>query len=119
APSYQLAVVVDDVAMEIGQVVRGEDLLHSTIRQLLLYDALEAKPPAFAHVPILTGDDGARLSKRHRGVTLREMEEAGATPEPIVGRLAHRHGLRSTDDPVSPPALAQGFELRRIRRVAF
>jgi glutamyl-tRNA synthetase len=100
-PAYQLAVVVDDIAMEITEVVRGEDLLASTVRQLLLYDALAAPPPAFAHVPLLLGDDGVRLSKRHRGTTLHEMRAAGETAEVIVGRLAHRHGLRPTAEPVA------------------
>jgi glutamyl-tRNA synthetase len=79
-PAYQLAVVVDDIAMRISEVVRGEDLLASTVRQLLLYKALGTAPPVFAHVPLLLGDDGTRLSKRHRGVTLRELRDAGGKP---------------------------------------
>lgn len=100
-PAYQLAVVVDDIAMRITEVVRGDDLLSSTVRQLLLYRALGATPPAFAHVALILGDDGVRLSKRHHGVTLKELREAGETPEAIVGRLAHRHGVRKTAAPVS------------------
>lgn len=100
-PAYQLAVVVDDVAMGITEVVRGDDLLASTARQLLLYRALHATPPEFAHVPLLLGDDGVRLSKRHRGVTLAEMREAGHTPESIVGRLAFHHGLRPSSAPIA------------------
>ncbi len=109
-PAYQLAVVVDDIAMEISEVVRGEDLLASTVRQLLLYRAFEAAPPAFAHVPLLLGDDGARLSKRHRGVTLRELRDAGESAEAIVGRLAHRHGLRPTSAPIAARDLVDGFD---------
>ena len=108
-PAYQLAVVVDDIAMKISEVVRGEDLLASTFRQLLLYRALGASPPAFAHVPLLLGDDGVRLSKRHRGITLREISAAGESAEAIVGRLAHRHGLRDTAAPISARALVAGF----------
>jgi glutamyl-tRNA synthetase len=115
-PAYQLAVVVDDIAMKIKEVVRGEDLLASTIRQLLLYGALGATPPEFAHVPLLLGDDGARLSKRHGGVTLAEMRDAGESAEAIVGRLAHRHGLRDTAAPVSPRELVAGFDLALLRR---
>jgi glutamyl-tRNA synthetase len=100
-PAYQLAVVVDDIAMKMTEVVRGEDLLASTVRQLLLYEAFAAPPPAFAHVPLLLGDDGVRLSKRHRGITLAEMRASGESAESIVGRLAHRHGLRPTAAPVA------------------
>jgi glutamyl-tRNA synthetase len=100
-PAYQLAVVVDDIAMRINDVVRGEDLLASTVRQLLLYRAFDASPPAFAHVPLLLGDDGVRMSKRHQGITLRELRDAGESAESIVGRLAHRHGLRPTAAPVA------------------
>ncbi|HEV2130547.1 MAG TPA: tRNA glutamyl-Q(34) synthetase GluQRS, partial [Longimicrobiaceae bacterium] len=73
--AYQLAVVVDDAAMEITHVLRGADLLSSTARQLLLYDALDLPPPEWLHVPLLLGPDGERLSKRHGAVTLREVRE--------------------------------------------
>jgi glutamyl-tRNA synthetase len=108
-PAYQLAVVVDDISMSMTEVVRGEDLLASTVRQLLLYRAFEAVPPEFAHVPLLLGDDGARLSKRHRGITLRELRDAGESAETIVGRLAHRHGLRPTAAPIAARDLIDGF----------
>ena len=112
-PAYQLAVVVDDIAMRISEVVRGEDLLASTSRQLLLYRSFGAAPPVFAHVPLLLGDDGARLSKRHRGVTLQELREAGEPAEAVVGRLAHRHGLRPTAAPIAARDLIDGFDLAR------
>lgn len=82
-PAYELAVVVDDNAMGITEVVRGEDLLISTARQLLIYDALGLKPPAFYHTPLLCDTDGRRLAKRHRSLTLRELREAGHTPEQL------------------------------------
>lgn len=110
-PAYQLAVVVDDIAMRISEVVRGDDLLASTIRQLLLYRALGASPPAFAHVPLLLGDDGVRLSKRHHGVTLQELGAAGESAEAIVGRLAERHGLRPTAAPIAARELVGDFDL--------
>jgi glutamyl-tRNA synthetase len=115
-PAYQLAVVVDDVSMKISEVVRGEDLLASTVRQLLLYRALGASPPMFAHVPLLFGDDGVRLSKRHRGVTLHELRDAGQPAEAIVGRLAHRHGLRPTAAPIAARDLVAGFDLAVLSR---
>ena len=77
-PAYQLAVVVDDAAMRITEVVRGEDLLISTARQLLLYRALELTPPKqFAHVPLVVGPDGRRLAKRHGDTRLQALRRHG------------------------------------------
>jgi glutamyl-tRNA synthetase len=82
-PSYQLAVTVDDTAMQITEVVRGADLLPSTARQLLLYQALGREPPTFLHCPLLTDEHGVRLSKRHDSLSLRKLRESGATPEEL------------------------------------
>lgn len=82
-PSYQLAVVVDDDAMQITEVVRGEDLLRSTARQLLLYRALGLTPPAFYHCSLMTDDTGVRLAKRHDALSLRKLRERGETPESL------------------------------------
>ena len=82
-PAYQLACVVDDAAMRITEVVRGADLLLSTFRQLLLYQALGFAPPAFYHCPLVTDDQGIRLAKRHDALSLRAMRENGRTPEEI------------------------------------
>ncbi len=73
APAYNLAVVVDDAAQGIGEVVRGDDLLDTTPRQIFLARALGLPEPVFAHVPLVLGPDGARLAKRHGDVTLREV----------------------------------------------
>ncbi len=113
-PAYQLAVVVDDAAMAIDEVVRGDDLLSSTPAQLLLYDALGLDAPLFGHVPLLLGTDGARLSKRHRGITLRELREAGHGPEAVVGRLAKLLGLRPDAGPVTARDLVPGFDLASV-----
>ncbi len=110
-PAYQLAVVVDDIAMKIDEVVRGGDLLASTVRQLLLYRALEASPPSFAHAPLFLGPDGTRLSKRHSGVTLAELRHAGEPADVIVGRLARFLGLRPTAEPVAAHQLVAGLDL--------
>ncbi|MGZ0657313.1 tRNA glutamyl-Q(34) synthetase GluQRS [Coraliomargarita sp. W4R72] len=80
-PAYELAVVVDDAAMQISEVVRGEDLLISTARQILLYEALGLKAPAFYHTPLLCDTTGQRLAKRNRALTLRELRAAGQQPE--------------------------------------
>jgi len=79
-PAYELAVVVDDAAMGISEVVRGEDLLISTARQLLLYQALGLSAPQFYHTPLMLDPGGQRLAKRHRSLTLRELRAAGHYP---------------------------------------
>ena len=79
-PAYQLACVVDDAAMQITEVVRGADLLASTVRQLLLYRALGLVPPAFHHAPLVTDATGQRLAKRHDALSLRALRERGLTP---------------------------------------
>jgi glutamyl-tRNA synthetase len=82
-PSYQLAVVLDDAAMRVSEVVRGADLLLSTARQLLLYRALGLAVPAFYHCPLVTDESGARLAKRHQASSLRALRQQGLTPEAI------------------------------------
>lgn len=82
-PAYQLAVVVDDAAMRITEVVRGADLLVSTARQLLLYRALGLTPPAFFHGPLLTDARGQRLAKRHHALSLRTLRQQGMTPSAL------------------------------------
>ncbi len=115
--AYQLAVVVDDVAMRITEVVRGDDLLASTARQILLYRALGVEAPSFGHVPLLLGPDGVRLSKRHEGTSLRELRGAGFTAERVVGFLAMLLGLDATNGETSASALVRGFSLEALRAV--
>lgn len=83
-PAYELAVVVDDLAMGITEIVRGADLLTSTARQLLLYRALQAPPPAFFHCPLVCGPDGRRLAKRHHATALATLRARGHRPEDIT-----------------------------------
>jgi len=116
-PAYQLAVVVDDAEIGIDEVVRGDDLLASTARQLLLYRALGHDEPRFGHVPLLLGSDGVRLSKRHQGVTLRELRERGLSAEELVGRLAGLLGLREQPAPLAAGDLVEGFALGKLRPV--
>lgn len=85
-PAYQLAVTVDDAAMQITEVVRGEDLLLSTFRQLLIYRALSLKPPKFYHASLILDESGRRLAKRHASLSLRELREVGAHPSEIRER---------------------------------
>lgn len=84
APAYELAVVVDDAAMRISEVVRGEDLLLSTARQLLLYRALDLTPPRFYHCPLVTDEQGRRLAKRHEALSLRQLRASGLEPAGLL-----------------------------------
>jgi glutamyl/glutaminyl-tRNA synthetase len=82
-PSYQLACTLDDHAMRITEVVRGEDLLVSTARQLLLYQAFNWTPPDFFHCPLMRDEHGVRLAKRHDAMSLRSLRRHGALPEEV------------------------------------
>ena len=115
-PAYQLAVVVDDAAMEVTDVVRGDDLLPSTARQLLLYRALALAPPRFAHVPLVVGEDGERLAKRHGALSLGELRERGVAPDAVVGLLAELSGLAAPGARCRPAELVPGFSLSRVSR---
>lgn len=84
-PAYELAVVADDVAMGITEVVRGEDLLRSTARQLLIYRALGATPPSWFHTALIRDDQGKRLAKRHAPLAIRQLREQGLSPEEVLG----------------------------------
>lgn len=99
--AYQLACTVDDIDMGITHVLRGEDLVDSTPRQLALMDVLGATPLRYAHSPLWMGDDGHRLSKRNGAQSIRELREMGKKPEEILGVIAHRSGLHATSDPVA------------------
>ena len=117
--AYQLAVVVDDAAQGVTHVVRGADLLASTARQLQLYGLLGLAPvPGYAHVPLLLGDDGERLAKRHGAVGLAELREGGADPRAMVGRLAHSAGLLERPEPCAPAELVERFEPGALGREA-
>ena len=105
--AYQLAVVVDDLAMRITHVVRGADLARSAPRQIWLARALAATPPRYAHVPLVVTADGARLEKRTPGVTVRSLRESGFSPPTLLGAMAHGLGLTSTDAPSSALDLAR------------
>ncbi len=87
-PTYHLSVVVDDVEMEITHVVRGDDHISNTPKQVLIYQALGAAVPAFAHVPLILGPDKKRLSKRHGATSVGEYEAQGYLPEAMVNFLA-------------------------------
>jgi glutamyl-tRNA synthetase len=113
--AYQLAVAVDDAAMRMSHVLRGDDLLPSTPRQLLVYRALGLETPAFAHVPLMVGEDGHRLAKRGGALTLEALRERGVRPETVVGFLAATAGL-GDGGPVRAAELVAGFALSKVAR---
>lgn len=113
--AYQLAVAVDDARMEISRVVRGDDLLSSTPRQLLVYAAAGLVPPQFAHVPLLVGADGHRLAKRGGALSLEALRRRGVAPEAVVGLLARTLGL-ADGRPLRAGELVAGFALAAVGR---
>ena len=115
APAYQLAVTVDDAAQEIGEVVRGADLVDSTPRQLLLAHLLGLPAvPRYAHVPLVLGSDGRRLAKRHGAVTLAERSILGEGPGGILGWMARSLGLGEIGETPTPADLLVRFALDRL-----
>jgi glutamyl-tRNA synthetase len=113
-PAYQLAVVVDDAAQGVTDVVRGDDLVSSTPRQILLYEALGLKPPRFIHVPLVVGPDGRRLAKRHGDTRLATLREAGWRPEQLVGLLAWSCGWVERAEWITASRLLPRFRLDSI-----
>ena len=113
--AYQLAVVVDDAAMGVTEVVRGADLLASTPRQLLLYRLLGLEAPAFYHFPLLLGSDGQRLSKRNADAGLDTLGERYTAPE-ILGKLAYLAGFNPSAEPRSGESLLEDFDWERVPR---
>jgi glutamyl-tRNA synthetase len=107
--AYQFAVVVDDGLMRINQVVRGVDLLHSTARQILLFEALNFPVPTFAHVPLMLDEQGKRLAKRQSSEGIAPLRSAGATPAQIIRQLAATCGLVNPDTPISLSQLVQQY----------
>jgi glutamyl-tRNA synthetase len=113
-PAYQLAVVADDNAMGVTEVIRGDDLVPSTPRQLLLYRYLGLTPPRFVHVPLVVGPDGRRLAKRHGDTRLVSIRQAGVPPEAVVGLLAWSCGWLERIEPVTARELIPRFRLATI-----
>jgi glutamyl-tRNA synthetase len=117
--AYQLAVVADDLAMGITEIVRGADLAASAPRQALLARLLGGAPPRFAHIPLLLGPDGARLAKRARGMTLRDQRARGRDGRELARAIARAYGhdLGGAADPVEALAARLSFASLRDRTV--
>ena len=114
---YNLAVAVDDLDMGITHVVRGEDHLSNTPRQVMVLKALGAEPPIYAHLPLLHGPDGKKLSKRHGAASVQELREAGYLPEAVRNYIALLGwGLDASTTFMDTEQLVQGFSLERVSR---
>src|SRR5689334_3419505 len=114
---YNFAVAVDDMDAEITHVVRGEDHLSNTPKQMLVYEALGAESPLFAHLPLLHGPDGKKLSKRHGAASVQDLRAAGYLPEAVRNYLALL-GWGDTDDEtmLSTDELVRRFRIERVSR---
>ena len=115
-PAYNLAVVVDDAAQGVGEVVRGADLADSTPRQLLLARLLGLPEPVHAHVPLVVARDGTRLAKRHGAVTLADRAALGESVGDVVTWMASSLALAEPGEPVTPAALIERFDPRELPR---
>jgi glutamyl-tRNA synthetase len=112
--AYNLAVVVDDAAQGIDQVVRGDDLVETTPRQVLLQGILGYPTPTYLHVPLVLGLDGERLAKRHGAVGLQELIALGVTPQQVLGYLAYSLGATPQDSAVTAEAVVNDFSAQNI-----
>jgi len=115
-PAYNLAVVVDDAQQGLGEVVRGSDLSDTTPRQLLLGRLLGLPEPSYAHVPLVLGPDGARLTKRHGAVTVADRLALGETPADVTAWMARSLGLAEEGERPSTADLVERFDPARLPR---
>ncbi len=115
-PAYNLAVVVDDLAMDVDQVCRGDDLLASSPRQAWLARRLGGTPPVYAHVPLALNSSGARLAKRDGAVTLADLSAIGVSPAQVLTRIAVSLGLAEPGEAVTAALLRERFDPSRLPR---
>jgi len=115
-PTYNFGVVVDDIDMNITHVIRGDDHVNNTPRQINIYHALGAALPYFAHVPMILGSDGKRLSKRHGAVSVTQYRDEGYLPEALVNYLARLGWSHGDEEKFSSDQLVEWFDLRHISR---
>jgi glutamyl-tRNA synthetase len=117
-PTYNLAVVADDAAMAISHVVRGSDHLNNTPRQIQLYEALGLPVPQFAHIPLIHGPDGAKMSKRHGAVAITEYREQGYLPAAVNNYLARLGWSHGDEEVFSTERLVELFDLTQVGKAA-
>ena len=118
-PAYNLAVVVDDADQGIGEVVRGDDLLETTPRQIHLARVLGLSVPAYVHVPLVFGPDGERLAKRHGAVTLEDQQSMGRTPADLLAVFAVSLGLAEGGEWPTLDELVQRFDIAKLQRTVW
>src|SRR5437660_6398563 len=117
SPVYNFAVAVDDLDARITHVVRGVDHLSNTPKQLLVFDALGLEPPRYAHLPLLHGPDGKKLSKRHGAASVQELREQGYLPEAVNNYVALLGaGFAADEEHFSMMELAERFRLERVSK---
>ena len=117
-PTYNFTVVVDDMDMNISLVIRGDDHINNTPRQINIYSALNAEPPVFAHVPMILGDDGARLSKRHGAVGVMQYRDDGYLPEALLNYLVRLGWSHGDQEVFSIDEMIELFDIKDVNRKA-
>jgi len=115
-PTYNFGAVVDDAVMRITHVIRGDDHLNNTPRQILLYRALGYDPPQFGHLPMILGPDKVKLSKRHGATSVLEYQEAGYLPEALVNYLVRLGWSYGDQEVFTGPEMIEKFSLDRINK---
>jgi glutamyl-tRNA synthetase len=117
-PTYNFAVVVDDITMQVTHVIRGDDHVPNTPRQLLIYEALKAAPPLFAHMPLMLGRDRAKLSKRHGALPVLAYRDQGFLPYTLVNYLARLGWSHGDQEIFTREELIQYFTLEQVGKAA-
>ena len=118
SPTYNFTVVVDDMDMEVSLVIRGDDHINNTPRQINIYRALGAELPEFAHVPMILGEDGARLSKRHGAVGVLQYREDGYLPQALLNYLVRLGWSHGDQEIFSREEMIAAFDIRDVNRKA-
>ncbi len=118
SPTYNFTVVVDDMDMQITHVIRGDDHINNTPRQINIYRALGAEPPVFAHVPMILGDDGARLSKRHGAVGVMQYRDDGYLPQALLNYLVRLGWSHGDQEVFSREEMVKYFDIKDVNRKA-
>jgi glutamyl-tRNA synthetase len=118
APTYNLTVVVDDWDMGITHVIRGDDHINNTPRQINLLRAMGAEPPKYAHVPMILGDDGARLSKRHGAVSVMQYREQGILPEALLNYLVRLGWSYQDKEHFTVDEMIEFFDIEDVNKAA-
>jgi glutamyl-tRNA synthetase len=118
SPTYNFSVIIDDYDMNITHVIRGDDHLNNTPRQMNMLEALGAKPPVYAHLPMILGPDGAKLSKRHGAVDIREYEAQGYLPKAMLNYLVRLGWSHGDQEVFTVDEMIEFFDIRDVNQSA-